>query len=317
MQVALDKNGKRHYADKASKENEYFCPICKEAVILRQGEINVEHFAHKAHDCRDTWSHDMSEWHYRMQSKFPKEQREVIVEHNGVIHRADVLCDDKVIEFQHSPISAKEIRERTEFYNSAGYKVAWVFDVDEYYSSGRLWMKGTRGIDALCEWKYPNKSLIVFAPLNKYSKKVALYFWHIAQDGGMFDRVIWFINSGDTCSFSRFMTSCYRLWEKDSMTVAEFFKYRHDAIEEHIQSLGKKCIEIYENGCNYECPRTSEGVDYSCMDCESCVCVEDFWDEIDEAIDVKVHCCYPEVLDNFSYGEYFESCETWIEEGIF
>ena len=46
-------------------------------------------------------------------------------------HRADVLINGYVIEFQHSPISRDEIKERNEFYTNCGYKVIWVFDAND------------------------------------------------------------------------------------------------------------------------------------------------------------------------------------------
>lgn len=66
-----------------------------------------------------------------MQEQFPIECREVVMKHNGEIHRADVFKDGVVVEFQHSPITPQEFRERNTFYNTLGYKVAWVFDVSD------------------------------------------------------------------------------------------------------------------------------------------------------------------------------------------
>ena len=85
----------------------------------------------KGTQCLDGWSHDMSEWHRAWQEKFPEECREVVVEKNGVKHRADVLINNTVIEFQHSPITNEEILERNNFYLSCGYPVVWVFDATD------------------------------------------------------------------------------------------------------------------------------------------------------------------------------------------
>jgi hypothetical protein len=61
-----------------------------------------------------------------MKNLYLKEYQEVVVEKNGVKHRADVkLPDGTVVEFQHSPISPIEAMERTNFYG----KVMWVFDL--------------------------------------------------------------------------------------------------------------------------------------------------------------------------------------------
>ena len=71
----------------------------------------------------------MSEWHFEWQSKFPIDSREVVVERDGVVHRADILINDTVIEFQHSPINGEEFEARNSFYKNCGYRVVWLFDV--------------------------------------------------------------------------------------------------------------------------------------------------------------------------------------------
>ncbi|MBO5046645.1 MAG: hypothetical protein J6C93_07220 [Clostridia bacterium] len=116
----------------AKKDHEYVCPLCGEKLIIKAtSSLCIRpHFAHKNRiDC-DTWKHDMSDWHYDWQLKFPKECREVIIENNGIKHRADILINGTVIEFQHSPISRTEIIERSEFYTRCGFQVVWVFDAN-------------------------------------------------------------------------------------------------------------------------------------------------------------------------------------------
>ena len=113
MFIAIDNNEKRIDASEACKGQEYKCPICGQAVLLRDGEVNAAHFAHK-NVCQDMWRYDMSEWHKKMQGFFSHEYREVVVEHSGVKHRADILKGNIVIEMQHSPITAEEFNERNE-----------------------------------------------------------------------------------------------------------------------------------------------------------------------------------------------------------
>lgn len=133
MFIALNENNERISIDKADKSQRYFCPVCGETLSIKAiDSLSVKaHFAHKrGTECLDTWKHDMSEWHYNWQRLFPAENREVVVEKDGVKHRADVLINNFVIEFQHSPITAKEITERNNFYLSCGYTVVWVFDAE-------------------------------------------------------------------------------------------------------------------------------------------------------------------------------------------
>lgn len=133
MFIALDEAKQRTSIEKATKLNSYFCPICGEPLILRaENSLAVKkHFAHKrGTNCLDDWSHDMSEWHLSWQEKFPEDCREVVVEKDGIKHRADVLINNTVIEFQHSPIKSEEIAKRNDFYMSCGYHVVWVFDAE-------------------------------------------------------------------------------------------------------------------------------------------------------------------------------------------
>lgn len=139
MFVAVDDSGVRCGAEVAERSALYFCPVCGEQVVLRKGPVKVPHFAHRSGtECLDGWHHDMSEWHYGMQSRFPTECREVVVTHDGVKHRADVLFGNTVIEFQHSPISKDEVAARNDFYRAAGYRVLWIFDVREKVKSEML-----------------------------------------------------------------------------------------------------------------------------------------------------------------------------------
>lgn len=59
----------------------------------------MTHFSHIARECGDTWNYDMSEWHYSMQERFEKEQREVVVKYKGQTHRADILKGIRLLSF--------------------------------------------------------------------------------------------------------------------------------------------------------------------------------------------------------------------------
>lgn len=132
--IALNANNEKVSIENADKICEYFCPVCNEKLSIKAtNSLSViPHFAHKkGTKCLDAWKHDMSEWHYNWQCQFPEEYREVVVEKDKKKHRADVLINGYVIEFQHSPISRDEIKERNEFYTNCGYKVIWVFDAND------------------------------------------------------------------------------------------------------------------------------------------------------------------------------------------
>ena len=120
-------------ASQAAKEEEYICRGCGETVRLRaiDSKSRRVHFAHlPGSQCE--WQHaDMSEWHLAWQARFPEKCREVGLEKDGVKHRADVLVNNTVIEFQHSPIPLNEFHARNEFYLGCGYRLIWVFDMPD------------------------------------------------------------------------------------------------------------------------------------------------------------------------------------------
>ena len=50
MNIAIDDKGNRITASSAVKGEIYKCPLCNAEVIVKQGEINIDHFAHKSHE---------------------------------------------------------------------------------------------------------------------------------------------------------------------------------------------------------------------------------------------------------------------------
>lgn len=196
MLVALDKNGKRTSSRSASKEQMYFCPICAEQMVFKKGDYKIPHFAHINSSCTDSWSSDISEWHLSWQELFPEECREVVKTHNGIMHRADVLIEEKkqVIEFQHSPLSFEEFDDRNSFYTSLGYKVVWIFDFGEDFDCGKIYeIEGK--FNTTYRWKYPRSTFCNYNPKNK---NVSLYFEFGLTDEGKpaecksIVKVVWF-----------------------------------------------------------------------------------------------------------------------------
>ena len=168
MEYALTADHHRVHAFDAEKGQEYYCPVCGNQVIPRQGEVNSWHFAHVT-SCMDDWKYDMSEWHRGWQSRFPENVREIVVEHRGECHRADILMGGYVIEFQHSPISAGEFELRNKFYTRAGYKVIWVFD--ETYAFGNEYISSSLDDENKFVWKWPNRALASVVPQRSTDKE--------------------------------------------------------------------------------------------------------------------------------------------------
>lgn len=125
------------------------CPICGSKVYPACGNVNVHHFRHENKlDC-DPWYEPMSEWHLSWQNSFPESMREVTLERNQVIHRADIFNNTgTVIEFQSSPIKTDDIKAREEFYD----QMVWVFN--ECNNSGFSIFEGKHYY-----WSNPKKSV--------------------------------------------------------------------------------------------------------------------------------------------------------------
>lgn len=210
MQYAKDENGNRTNIENTDKEKKYYCPVCGERMMMRFGNIRIHHFAHwRNRECLDKWHYDMSEWHKGWQDEFPEETREVVVKQNGEMHRADVLVENRVIEFQHSPISNAEFMERTTFYISAGYDVYWLFDMQDQFLSNKLAYIGESDDDLA--WKRPWHT---FDNLNLKNEHVKLFF-QIAEKQE--DHCTVFPITRASSNFSRLIARC-----EDTMDYLEF-----------------------------------------------------------------------------------------------
>lgn len=211
MRIAHDKDGNRIHINNIKEYEAYYCPACKAELVIKRGEIKRHHFAHKSiADC-DTFTHDMSKWHINWQETFPEENREVVIELDiteneyrnnlyyaleetledyneycdrerkdklkifNVKHRADVCIGNYVIEFQHSPISAKEFYNRNWFYNLAGYNVIWVLDFKDQIDSGNMQFDKIRADGKIqYSWYRPKRFMRSIIP--HLSKSVKLVF---------------------------------------------------------------------------------------------------------------------------------------------
>lgn len=71
----------RIYIDSAinKRDRKYICPICGSELIIKSGNINTSHFAHKSKCDYDTFVPDMSQWHKDWQNVFPKKNQEVVL----------------------------------------------------------------------------------------------------------------------------------------------------------------------------------------------------------------------------------------------
>ena len=166
MLFASDYNDNRIHIDDTHSNQEYYCPFCGAPLITKKGGLRQHHFAHKQnHRCSDTWAHkgsssggyDLSLWHNNWQSLFPQENQEVKLVLGDTKHRADVLVDRTVIEFQHSIMPATAFDDRNNFYFNLGYKVIWLFDLSSLYTEGQISYEEQNG-GLTFRWKNPKKA---------------------------------------------------------------------------------------------------------------------------------------------------------------
>lgn len=173
MIVAIDKDFNRIHIEDAVVKQECYCPYCGERLSQKRYTDRRSHFAHYPKSiCKDTWagSYDMSDWHYDWQNSFPKDNQEVMLVLGDIKHRADVLIGRTVTEFQRSNISSKSFSDRNNFYFNLGYKVIWVFDFREQFTSGRLRCEADR---KTFHWTKPRNTFNLYEIL---TGQVELFF---------------------------------------------------------------------------------------------------------------------------------------------
>lgn len=102
------------------------CPECFGKVVAHMGD--TEYFSHLPRFRWDNWWEPETRWHIEWKEHFPLEQREQEVKSSSKKHIADVKTPKPIIiEFQHSRISAEDIKERENFYGD----MVWVVDASD------------------------------------------------------------------------------------------------------------------------------------------------------------------------------------------
>lgn len=316
MFFALDKSRTRVFAADAKKGNSYVCPVCNSPVVLKSGMVNMAHFAHSANsECSDSWHYDMSEWHRQMQSFFPTENQEVVIQHDGKIHRADVLFGNIVIEMQHSPITTEEFNDRNLFFKALGYRTVWIFDMQDRFDSGAIQFLN-EDTSTKFRWSHPMRifeSLV--NPLFDYDKSFAIYFHLYNCDTDTTDifRVVWTEErQNGIVDFSRFAISEEPINLNEISSAEDLLvplnEKRAVSVRAAAKQLDKQaakegfsyCIKyIREKGkpqCAYTCARENrfglkEFGESACRYCKCCAMQVS--KEQNGIRKIAIYCCYP------------------------
>ena len=155
MLVAMTDDGNRIYADDAIKTDDngnkinYYCPECGSELILRQGNINVWHFAHKSSDilCNRLKGGGESIIHQTMK----RTVKEIIERDNKCLvsevewklgnRIADYYFEVKdswgkrkkvAVECVHKHTDIEVFHEKTEYYAKNNIHVLWVFNLGRF-----------------------------------------------------------------------------------------------------------------------------------------------------------------------------------------
>lgn len=132
MLTAYNAQSQQILATHAHKEEMYYCPICKESLILKQGVRKEAHFAHYRHSMGHVHIKGESVQHARCKSTLYEQLCKVDSETQlepyikSIAQIPDIIFGAWAIEIQLSAIAIKTMRARTEGLQREGYHVLWL-----------------------------------------------------------------------------------------------------------------------------------------------------------------------------------------------
>lgn len=128
MQYAKDSMHNKVYP--AFSGQRAICPFCDGDVVACCGDVYDNYWRHIQIPLScDSWQDNETAWHREWKLRFPKEWCEVIIEKDGIKHRADVKTQKGlVIEFQNSFLPVAEIKARESFY----MQMIWVINASDF-----------------------------------------------------------------------------------------------------------------------------------------------------------------------------------------
>ncbi|WP_419790637.1 competence protein CoiA family protein [Staphylococcus chromogenes] len=136
MLTAMNENNEQVSARQASRLECYYCPICKERLILRQGIKVTPHFAHPSGQIHLKHKGGETEQHLKMKQglfeKLAQHYEHVCLEPylSTICQIPDITINNQwAIEIQLSPIDVETMQVRTAGLQSLGYNVFWVTEV--------------------------------------------------------------------------------------------------------------------------------------------------------------------------------------------
>lgn len=135
QRFALSEKGERVSAEEAVSQVNYVCPECLSLVRLKRGEIKVAHFFHLEEGRACRWK-TRCQVHTSIQENIAQRLGNCTVEcfFPEISRIADIAYHPSkvVFEIQVSPISAQEVRARTEDYLRIGWHVIWLLHAEQF-----------------------------------------------------------------------------------------------------------------------------------------------------------------------------------------
>lgn len=111
----------------AQPDTNAFCPHCGNEVIPKCGAVKIWHWAHKNSECIYKTEPEI-EWHLQWKTWAKDHGFQIEVRSNNHIFDAFNPVTKTVFEFQHSPISQEELKNRSFNAVNSGYLMNWIFD---------------------------------------------------------------------------------------------------------------------------------------------------------------------------------------------
>ncbi|MCJ7840360.1 hypothetical protein MUB24_05400 [Lederbergia sp. NSJ-179] len=128
---------------KQERSSFFYCPACKEPLILKAGKIRIPHFAHKREaNCSFLFAEPESPQHLlgkkHLYTHYKRQGLDVHLEYylSEIQQRPDLFVKKEnqayAIEYQCSPLSRNRLKERTDGYRKMGILPIWIIGGPPY-----------------------------------------------------------------------------------------------------------------------------------------------------------------------------------------
>ncbi|KRN31059.1 competence protein transcription factor [Liquorilactobacillus mali] len=179
---ALDDDGRLIWASDAINGDNYYCPFCHSKLLIRNGTLKRNHFAHQKKACHsfsegETVEHlqgkmalaklfERDGYGTEIESYFPelRQRPDIVIQKN---------FQKGIIEFQCAPVSVSKMRARSKGYKKAGFKFLWILG-QQYL----LKKKMTQQIAKFLKWNRSQGYYLIYYLTNK---KIFRVFYNIQQ----------------------------------------------------------------------------------------------------------------------------------------